>query len=287
MIKPKTPGPLPGERPILIVGGRGMLGFELAKVLADLKPVVWDKAEIDIGNESSVHKLVTKLKPRLVINAAAYTDVDGCESNSGLAMQINGDAVGYLADACSEIDAVIVHLSTDYVFRGDQPDGYAEDDKPDPINAYGESKVRGEHLLAEGTSKYYLVRSAWLYGRNGRNFIDTMLSLANEKRVIKVVDDQIGSPTYAVDLASAIRRLVDQRSPFGIYHLVNQGQTSWYGLAQETFWLAKIDTPLQPVLSSEFPREARRPAWSILKNTKTEALRPWPDALADYLKTKG
>src|SRR3990167_2783119 len=103
MIKPKPPGPLPGERPILIVGGRGMLGFELAKVLADLKPVVWDKAEIDIGNESSVHKLVTKLKPRLVINAAAYTDVDGCESNSGLAMQINGDAVGYLADACSEI----------------------------------------------------------------------------------------------------------------------------------------------------------------------------------------
>lgn len=276
-----------GNRPVLIVGGRGMLGFELTKVFTDQNPVVWDKAEIDISQENSVHKMLTKLNPRLVINAAAYTDVDGCESNSGLAMRVNGDAVGYLAEACSEIDAIIVHISTDYVFRGDQADGYAEDDKPDPINAYGESKVRGEHLLTEGTRNYYLVRSAWLYGRNGRNFIDTMLNLAKEKRVIKVVDDQIGSPTYAADLASALRKLVDRQAPFGSYHLVNSGQTSWYGLAKEIFKLTKIDAPLQAVASSEFPRAARRPAFSILKNTKTEALRSWPDALADYLKTKG
>ncbi len=286
MVKLKPPK-TPAQTEVLIIGSRGMLGFELVKAFADRNPVAWDKTEIDITNEAAVHKAIKKLKPKLVINAAAYTDVDGCESHSGLAMAVNGDAVGYLAEACSANGATIVHISTDYVFRGDNENGYQEADVPDPVNAYGESKLRGEHLLKEGTDKFYLVRSAWLYGRNGRNFVDTMLTLAKEKRTLKVVNDQIGSPTYAVDLAGSIRRLVDAQSAFGTYHLVNGGRTSWFGLAGEIFKLAKLNATIRPVKTSEFPRQALRPAFSVLITTKTKALRPWAAALADYIKTKG
>ncbi len=275
------------KKRLLILGARGMLGYDLQRIFADYEPTCWDREELDIGDDKAVRKAIKKLKPELVINAAAYTAVDDCESSSGLAMQINGDAVGSIADACAEIGAVLVHLSTDYVFDGARADGYAEDDKPNPLNAYGQSKLRGEHLLQEATKRFYLVRTAWLYGRNGKNFVDTMLNLAQKRQPIRVVDDQVGSPSYSADVAKGIRELVDQEHPFGIYHLTNDGATSWYGLAKEIFRLTKQDVQLTAVRSSEFPRAAQRPACSILRNTKLPALRHWTAALADYLTTKG
>jgi len=272
---------------ILILGCRGMLGFDLLKAFSDHDPIGLDKEELDITDQKAVAKELKKIKPDFVLNAAAYTAVDDCESSSGLAMQINGDAVGHIADACAQAGATIVHFSTDYVFDGQNPDGYAEDDRTSPLNAYGQTKIRGEFLLKEATNRHYLIRSAWLFGRNGKNFVDTMLDLAQKKQPIRVVDDQVGSPTYSADLAQAVRKLVESESPFGTYHLTNSGFTSWYGFAKEIFSVAKLDVPLQAVRTADFPRAARRPAVSVLRNTKAPALRPWQVALADYLTTKG
>lgn len=272
---------------ILILGCRGMLGFDLIKAFADVEPIGLDKEELDITDQKAVAKELKKIKPDFVFNAAAYTAVDDCESSPGKAMQVNGDAVGTIADACAQIGATVVHFSTDYVFDGKNPEGYTEDDPTNPLNAYGQSKIRGEFLLKEATNRHYLVRSAWLYGRNGKNFVDTMLTLAQKKQPIRVVDDQIGSPTYSLDLAQAVRKLIESEAPFGTYHLTNSGQVSWFGLAKEIFNITRLDVALQAVRTVDFPRAARRPAVSVLRNTKAPALRPWPDALADYLTTKG
>jgi dTDP-4-dehydrorhamnose reductase len=223
----------------------------------------------------------------VVINAAAYTAVDDCETSSGKAMEINGDAVGTIADVSADIGATVIHFSTDYVFDGANPSGYSEDEKTNPVNAYGQSKVRGEHLLQEATKRYYLIRSAWMYGRNGKNFVDTMLGLAKNREPIRVVDDQVGSPSYTLDVARAALDLLEQERPFGIYHQTNDGATTWYGLAKEIFRLTKLDVQLVAVRTADFPRAARRPASSVLRNTKTPLLRHWTAALSDYLTTKG
>jgi dTDP-4-dehydrorhamnose reductase len=272
---------------ILILGARGMLGYDLVRVFSDMRPTAWDREELDLTDAKSVRKALRHEKPEVVINAAAYTAVDDCETSSGLAMEINGDAVGTLADVCADIGAILVHFSTDYVFDGMKTDGYAEDDPTNPINAYGQSKVRGEHLLREATTRYYLVRSGWLFGRNGKNFVDTILGQAHNRQPIRVVDDQTGSPTYTVDLAKAVRQLVEGEVPFGVYHLTNSGTTTWYGLAKEIFRVTKLDVHLTAVRTADFPRAAARPASAVLNNTKLPALRPWNAALADYLTTKG
>lgn len=275
---------------ILILGAKGMLGSDLVKVFSrdrNYKVIDWDKEELDITNQKSVIKEISKIKPDIVINAAAYTDVDGCETNRDLCIKVNGKAVGYIALACKRIGAVLVHYSTDYIFNGKKKEGYKEDDSEiGPINVYGESKALGEKELQKNTDKFYLIRTAWLYGKNGKNFVETMLKLAKEKNELSVVNDQHGKPTYTLDLAKKTKELLEGNYPFGIYHITNEGATTWYEFARKIFEIAGIQIKVKPVTSSQFPRPARRPEYSVLINTKLPKLRPWEEALEEYLRTK-
>jgi len=292
------------EKNILIIGARGMLGCDLMKVFQGLNPLGIDKEELDITSKEAVENFILELKPILVINAAAYTDVGGCEQNQDLAMRVNGDAVGYLAKAAEKIGATLVHYSTDYVFDGKSPEGHKEDNEPkNPINFYGKSKLFGEKLLKENCRNYYLIRTSWLFGRHGKNFVDTILKLGKEKEELKVVNDQHGKPTYTMDLAKRTKELLDGKSPFGVYHITNEGITSWYDYALKIFEIYKQLNPGQklakvvPCASAEYLRftrrsfvkqnfcgSAKRPIWSILLNTKLPSSRPWEEALRDYLK---
>lgn len=272
---------------VLILGAKGMLGFELQRAFAAETCTLWDKEDLDISDADDVKKKLKKLKPDLVVNAAAYTAVDECENHEDVANKVNGDAVGYIATSCADIGAVMMHFSTDYVFDGEKDGGYTETETPNPLNAYGRTKLQGESLLQEATTRFYLIRTSWLYGRNGKNFVDMMLTAAREKRVLRVVNDQHGCPTYAKDLADAAYRLVREQAPFGIYHLVNSGSTTWFDFAKKIFAFKKLDVPVEAIATNDFPRLAKRPKISILQNTKAPALRHWEAALQEYLTTKG
>jgi dTDP-4-dehydrorhamnose reductase len=272
---------------ILIIGARGMLGSMLQQVLADLDPTGWDRAELDIVDADAIRAKIGAEKPDVLINAAAYTDVDGAETNKELAVAVNADAVRNLARVAQELGTTVVHYSTDYVFPGTKAEGYAEDDAPGPaVNAYGESKLAGEKALQEIAPNFYLLRTAWLYGPNGKNFVDTIMRLGKERPELNVVNDQRGCPTFTKDVAQATRTLLEEKYPFGIYHTVNEGSTTWYEFTQEIFRLKGITTPLKPITSAEYPLPAKRPQYSRLLNTKGPKLRPWQEALADYLDEK-
>lgn len=273
---------------ILIIGAKGMLGQDLALVFNDYNLTLWDKDEIDITDEQQVDSKIKELNPNIIINCAAYTDVDGAETNQAIAMQINAEAVGFLAKVAKEINATILHISTDYIFDGTRKQGYTEDFAEfKPLNVYGESKLKGEELLKQYADNYYIIRTAWLYGKNGNNFVETMLKLGHEKDQLKVVNDQYGKPTFTIDLAQQIRYILDNKLPFGIYHITNETTESegisWYEFAQEIFEQAEIEIDLQACSSDEFPRPAKRPPYSSLISTKLPQLRKWEDALEDYL----
>src|SRR3989338_1298689 len=277
---------------IVILGAKGMLGGALQKEFIRLGEVTaLDSEEIDIIDEDMVRKTIFGLKPNLVINAAAYTNVDGAENNRAVALAVNADGVGNVARAVKDLGAILIHYSTDYVFAGTNQKGYREDDLPGPaVNCYGETKLAGERLLKEISPNFYLIRTAWLYGVGGRNFVDTMIKLGEKiiraeegKREIRVVNDQWGSPTYTVDLAEATRKIVEDKLALGIYHLVNEGVTNWSSLAEEIFNSLKWGVSVIPVPSTESSRPAKRPTWSVLLNEKGPQLRSWQNALADYL----
>ena len=277
---------------VLIIGARGMLGRELARIFKDSNPLLWDKKEVDITNQGQVKQLIIDKSPDLIINAAAYTDVDASESNQKLAGLINGKAVGYLSETASEIGAVFVHYSSDYVFNGKNEQGYREDDQPsNPINVYGRSKILGEKLLQDNCKKHYLIRSSGLFGKYGRNFVDTILKLAKSQKEVKVVNDQFLKPTYAPDLAKVTKELIDKKHKFGIYHLINEKAVNWYDFAREICQVysdvnkVKLGG-IRPCLSKEFSRPAKRPKYSVLLNTKIKPLRPWPEALREYLEDR-
>jgi dTDP-4-dehydrorhamnose reductase len=267
-----------------------MLGYDLIKLLNGFDLTLWDKEEIDIADEYQVKTKIGNLKPEFIINCAAYTAVDDCETNKDLALRVNSQAVGYLAQTAKKIGAILVHISTDYVFDGKNRRGYEEDAQEfGPVNFYGESKLLGENLLKNLTDKHYLIRTSWLYGQNGSNFVETMLKLGKEKNEIKVVNDQFGKPTYTVDLAQQILYILNNNLPFGIYHVTNEtkaGGISWYEFAVKIFELKKLNTKIIPCTSSEFPRPARRPEYSVLINTKLPLMRDWQQALAEYLSQK-
>lgn len=265
----------------LILGARGMLGTEVSKVFRDTTK--WDIEEIDITSKKQVTDKITKLRPDLVINCAAYTDVDSCEDNRDFCFAINGEAVGYIAKACNNINARLVHFSTDYVFDGKKI-GYNEEDEPNPINVYGESKYLGEIKLIENCKKYYLIRTSWLYGKHGKNFVEAILKAAKEKPYLEVVDDQIGNPTYAVDIANKIKEVLGKE--YGIYHVTNYGHCSWYEYTKEILKLANIDKEVKPIKSYQLNRKARRPAYSILNNNKLKDMRTWQKALKDYMEER-
>lgn len=266
-----------------------MLGSCFLKHLAAFQGEVFalGHADFDIADSSMVSEIISKIAPTIVINCTAYTAVDNAETDAGNAMKINGYALEGLAKACKMAGSKLIHFSTDYVFDGNKMEGYLENDRTDPINVYGKSKFLGEEMIAANMSDYYIVRTSWLFGENGKNFVDTMVALARTNGELKVVGDQIGSPTYTNDLVMAvISNFIEKDEQFGIYHLTNSGKTSWHLLAKEIFEILKLDVKVLEVGSGEFPRPARRPNFSILLNRKLPAMRSWEEALSCYLKLR-
>ena len=261
---------------ILLFGSNGMLGHALHSVFPQARALSHSIA--DITDIDAVRKIVARECPAIVINAAAYTDVDGCEDNREYAYAVNGKGPGNLAEACKEVDAILVHYSSDYVFDGTRAE-YPETAQPHPINIYGISKQMGENTVMERIDDYRIIRTSWLYGSHGKNFVDTIRMLSHQMDKIKVVNDQVGRPTYAVDLAQKTREIISAKP--GIYHITNDGICSWYEFA-----CAFIPNAI-PCSTDEFPRKAKRPARSVLLNTKTRPLRHWSEAVAEYLRIKG
>lgn len=273
---------------ILVVGAKGMLGRDLMALLgADARGV--DIEDIDITSMESVQKVLVTLKPRVVVNAAAYTDVDGCESNQEMAMQVNGEGVAHLALISKEIGAKLVQISTDYVFDGGKGSPYREDDPTCPLSLYGESKLAGE-MNACFNPDHLIVRTQWLYGLHGKNFVETMLRLAGEKKELSVVDDQIGSPTWTVDLSLAIKALIDKGCS-GTYHAANGGFCSWNEFARAIFAEAGMGITVNPMSTAELGRPAPRPLYSTLDCGKLKRdadfqPEPWQEALKHYLNLR-
>ncbi len=269
----------------LVIGARGMLGQAVMRIWSDMDPVGLDLPEMDITNPPSIARQLDLYRPNVVVNCAAYTAVDACETNEVTANHVNGAAVGFLAKACALRDIRLVHISTDYVFDGKNDLGYRETDPVAPVSAYGRSKAKGEQELAMYAHQYYLVRTSWLYGQGGKNFVTTMLEAAKKKPELKVVNDQHGKPTFTDDLAVFIKQLVIDRVPSGIYHGINEEQTTWYDFAKEIFAQAGVETPVLPCTTDEYLLPAQRPEWSVLLNTKRPLMRSWREALRDFLTT--
>ena len=273
---------------IVILGSGGMLGKALIRRFSresKFEVLGLDHEQLDITDRDQVFSLLSDLHPEIIFNAAAYTAVDDAQKNRDTAFDVNARAVEYIADFCSAQGVKLVHFSTDYVFDGEKEHGYEESDTPGkPLNVYGTSKLEGEEALK---GQFYLIRTSWLFGLEGKNFVKTMLQLAETKPELSIVNDQIGNPTFVEDLADATFRLVTESHEPGIYHLVNEGSVSWYEFAKEIFELSSGKKPaLHPVSSGEFPRPAARPHISILKNTKFPKLRGHKEALQEYLKSE-
>ncbi|WP_288192995.1 dTDP-4-dehydrorhamnose reductase [uncultured Methanobrevibacter sp.] len=272
---------------ILITGGDGMLGTDLREVLKGEDLIVTNHESLDITDRNQVMEKIKEYKPEIVINCAAMTDVDGCETKKDLAYKLNAEGPENLALACREIDATLAHISTDYVFKGNNNRPLIEDDELGPISIYGKSKLKGEENVENILDKYFIIRTAWLYGKNGPNFIEKMLELAKTHDTLTVVNDQKGSPTFTKDLSKGIYELI-KSNKYGTYHLTNSGSTTWYEFAKLIFEKKKIDINVIPVTSEEFAAHAPRPHYSVLshdkwKNNGFEELRNYEDALDEYL----
>ena len=241
----------------------------------------------DITNTRKLKILFEELTPDIVINCAAYTAVDDAEKNQDLAMKINGRCTGKLAELCKTYKAVLIHFSTDYVFDGHKKT-WKESDKTSPLNIYGESKLLGEKLIAENMKKFFIIRTSWLFGENGKNFVDTMAVLGKEKDEVSVVNDQFGSPTYTKDLAEKVIEFFVKKKPilaYGIYHITNSGTTNWSDFATYIFKTLFLETKVKEITAEKFNRPAKRPKYSTLKSTKFDfGMRPWRKAVKDYLR---
>jgi dTDP-4-dehydrorhamnose reductase len=252
----------------LVIGASGMLGRDLVTALRrDQESVVGlTHAELDITDEAAVHAAVRSSRPDIVVNCAAWTAVDDAEAHEDAALLVNGHAVRYLAEASADSGARLLQLSTDYVFGGDVRRPYAENDAPAPSTAYGRTKLAGELAVLQQLPRTgYVVRTAWLYGAYGPNFVRTMISLERERDTVHVVDDQCGQPTWTADVVGQIKALVHTRASAGIYHATSSGETTWFGLAQQLFRLLGADPArVKPTTSSHYRRPAPRPAYSVL-----------------------
>lgn len=273
---------------ILITGSNGMLGYDLIKVLENEHDLIKTTSKtLDITNKEAVMDFIERETPDIVINSAAYTNVDGCEENQKLAYAVNGEGVKNLALACKKTDSILAHISTDYVFKGDNDTPRCEDDEIGPVSIYGKSKLQAEQAIEEILDKYFIIRTAWLYGYNGGNFPKTMLELAKNNDEITVVNDEVGSPTYTPDLAKAISKLI-KTDKYGIYHVTNSDSCSWFEFAKLIFKLANVDVKVSPTTAKEFARPAPRPSYSVLDNKKWiengfEPLRSYKEAIKDYI----
>lgn len=274
---------------ILITGANGMLAQAVKNELKNEELICTDVAELDITNLEAVEKFVAVLKPDYIINCAAYTAVDKAEEQEELAYKINAIGPKNLAIAAKQNEATLVHISTDYVFGGDKPveQDYSEEDEKKPQAVYGTTKLAGEKFIEQNSSNYYIFRTAWLYGE-GNNFVRTMMNLAKDRKEVSVVNDQHGSPTYAVDLASIIHQAIDKKIPFGAYNATNIGYTTWYDFTKKIYELKNIKCKVKPVTSEEFVRPAKRPLNSQMSKDKLLnngiIIPTYEDALKRYLE---
>jgi dTDP-4-dehydrorhamnose reductase len=272
---------------ILITGANGQLGRELIKQLQGTDHLATDVAEMDITNQNNTLQVVESYRPDVVIHGAAYTNVDGAESNIDLAYRINAIGTQNVAAACLKYDAKMVYVSTDYVFDGTLGRAYNEFDLTNPQSIYGKSKLAGETLAKHILNKLFIVRTSWLYG-DGNNFVRTMLKLGKEREELRVVNDQYGCPTSTIDLANAILALM-QTQHYGTYHAANTGVTTWYDFAKKIFELSGNDrVKVLPQTTDELGRPAPRPKYSPLENmmlglTVGKIMRPWEEALEEYI----
>jgi dTDP-4-dehydrorhamnose reductase len=280
---------------IVVIGANGQLGSDLVRVLPG-EVVGLTHAEVEVCDPASVQGQLDRHRPDVVINTSAYHKVDVCEDEPERSFAVNALAAGNLARACAARGCVLVHVSTDYVFGGGKRTPHVETDLPDPINVYGVSKLAGEHLVHIACPKHFVVRTCGLYGvagasGKGGNFAELMIRLAKEGKPIKVVDDQVLTPTYTRDLAQAIGELIHTEA-YGLYHVTSAGQCSWYEYAAAIFRVLGLSPDFQPTTSASFPTRAARPPYSVLDNAALRKalghdLRPWQEALRAYLAEKG
>jgi len=288
---------------MLLTGSNGQVGRELQRALTPLGNVLpLDRHQLDLANPDAIRKTIRDYQPDLIVNAAAYTAVDRAESEPELAMAVNGVAPGVLAEEARRLDAVLVHYSTDYVFDGTKHDAYTESDEPSPLNVYGRTKLAGERAIQAVGPVHYILRTSWVYAAEGANFLNTMLRLARERPELRIVDDQVGAPTWARAIAEmtaqtlAAAQSLDAGPRYGLYHLTATGAVSWFGFAQAIFAAAEqtlgIQAPrLIPITAAEYPLPAQRPANSRLDTarlTETFGIRPasWQEMLAQCLQVK-
>lgn len=280
---------------VLITGCNGQLGLELQIKLKDnYNLILTNRNNLDITKYKNTINFINENKPDVIINCAAFTAVDLCEEQEYEAYKVNALGPKNLAIAANEVNAKIIHISTDYVFDGEgikDDNGnirpYYETDVTNPQSAYGRTKLQGEKFIIENTDRYFTIRTAWLYGE-GKNFVRTMINLSSTHKEVRVVNDQIGSPTSTTELANMIEKLVNT-DEYGIYHGTCEGQCSWYDLTTEVYRLMNIHSKVIPVKTEEFPRPAKRPKYSVLENKKLNELKiykfkNWQDAVAEYLK---
>lgn len=277
-----------GRTKILVTGARGMLGWALTKELCqEYQFVGIDIEDADITDENQIKEEIFKIRPDIVIHTAAYTDVDNCERNKELTHRVNAKGTENVANACKLCQAKLIYISTDFVFDGMKNSPYTEEDPPNPINTYGWSKFEGEKAVQSILPNHLIIRTAWLFGPHGKNFVDKILQLAHTEHQLKVVDDQTGSPTYTIDLARAIGILI-KKDPTGIIHVTNWGSCTWFEFAKKILSIKEISKEVIPITSNQLGRPAKRPRYSVLSNEKFQniaqtKLRPWEEALVEYL----
>lgn len=281
---------------VALIGARGQLGTDLVQAMNGWDVVAWSHREVEVCDFSATRDALTTAAPDLVINTAAFHRVDECEVQAEKALQVNALAVRNLARICEDLGCALLHVSTDYVFGGEQRVPYAETDLPVPLNAYGVSKLAGELFVRRLCRRHFVVRSCGLYGvagasGKGGNFVETMVRLSKEGRAIRVVDDQVLTPTYTKDLAEKIVELL-RAERYGLYHITNAGSCSWYEFTKEIFRILEVNPDLAPTTAEAFGAAARRPAYSVLAHEGIAQigladLRPWTEAVAAYLRHKG
>jgi len=281
---------------ILIIGANGQLGTDLVTLLRHHQVIALAHKEIEVCDYQGTRKILEGYKPQVVINTSAYHRVDLCEDHIEETFKVNTYAVRNLAETCRDLGSVLVHLSTDYVFGGEKKRAYREEDLPNPLNVYGVSKLAGEYFVRQICQMYFIIRTSGLYGvagasGKGGNFVELMIRLAKEGKSIKVVKDQILTPTYTKELAKKIAQLIET-GEYGLYHVTNNGQCSWYEFARVIFELVGLHPDLSATTSEEFGARAKRPHYSVLENANLrklglDDLSNWREALEQYLKEKG
>jgi dTDP-4-dehydrorhamnose reductase len=270
----------------LVLGAGGMLGRAVVGEgrRAGHEIAGLARAELDVTDTHSVARAVAAAEPDLVVNCAAFTDVDGAEAEVEAALRVNRDGAAAVAAAAERVGAAIVYPSTDYVFDGRKREPYVESDDPAPLSSYGRSKLAGERATAEANPRHFVVRTSWLFGVGGRNFVETMLGLAAQGRSVRVIDDQVGSPTFCGHLAAGLLRLAGEGG-YGVHHATADGACSWFELAGHVFAAAGLECDLSPCSTAEMPRPATRPAYSVLRSERADGIRlpHWRDGVAAYL----